>query len=863
MLVLPYRVYPDRCTNIDCALCSVSPLQWIRVYDIRQSPTTAKPTSVVAHSKSVFGCKHDPFDSNRLATYSEDGIVKVWDYRQLTAPVYTIHSSGVKTVKPRPVIELEWCNSSPGLLSTISKEEDIVRLWDVSGCLPTTVDDVQRATGLPDTADCPPFRRVRGGGMGGSWLSSLNWHGVDKQRLLTVSKDGVVEEQWLHDDVLAVWGAKGELLMAMDERVQLVQQNALDDVEPAMRQRAMHGYALDVEKNRRICGERKEGELERVWQWLAQADGSSGKGDDEPAAPYDGVMSLLLPPDELAKFRAELPQRTSTPIAFALTSPTSPPAASPHSSSFNSMLINTSSHTPPSKVYISTGRLATLHICGWFDTFTPSSSTATQRRGQLGVEHINYENQLRNLEERGEWERAAMLAVFHLDLKRALSSLTLAAASAASASPSSAAITTASNSTQDLGLVALALAGYQSIPASTADASSLWSRTFASTLQHKHMSNHLKAIFSFLSVSHPSRQSLHTFHALLSPTSPTHPPLLSFRDRLAFACRFLPDSDLYQFIRQSALLSLSGGQLEGLVLTGLGKGSGGEELMQRYVDASGDVQTVALLSCYGLVAQGKAVGAGDGAKGAGAKFERWISVYRGLLNQWQLWKERARFDVARATLYALHTNNTKPPSSSAAASPTLSPLALLLPATSPHLYARCTFCNQPLHFDSLQSQPNAAGRAAGLPPSAVRRKMDGSRSVVGMEGGSVRVRGCPHCKKSLPRCAICLVALDAAMPIGIPSTSKRSSLGRAGVVDGETTANSAAVGVWDSVLHGVGLGVGVDVGAGSSGYGGWFSWCQHCRHGGHAEHLRDWFAQHEVCPVHDCTCRCQSRDRFT
>jgi len=26
-----------------------------------------------------------------------------------------------------------------------------------------------------------------------------------------------------------------------------------------------------------------------------------------------------------------------------------------------------------------------------------------------------------------------------------------------------------------------------------------------------------------------------------------------------------------------------------------------------------------------------------------------------------------------------------------------------------------------------------------------------------------------------------------------------------------------------------------------------------------AEHLRDWFE----CPVHDCTCRCQSRDRFT
>ena len=839
--------------------------QWIRVYDIRQSPTTAKPTSVVAHSKSVFGCKHDPFDSNRLATYSEDGIVKVWDYRQLTAPVYAIHSSGVKGVKPRPVVELEWCSSSPGLLSTISREEDIVRLWDVSGSLPTSVDDVVRAAGLPDSADYPPFRRVRGGGMGGGWLSSLSWHGADKQRLLTVTKDGVVEEQWLHDDVLAAWGAKGELVMAMDERVQLVGQGALDDVEPAMRQRATQGYGLDVERNRRICGERREGELERVWEWLAQSD-SASKSGDEPAAPYDGVMSLLLPPDELTKFRAELPQRAST-SSFTSTAAASvaSPSSAHHASSADSIQINTSSHTPPSKVYISSGRLATLHLCGWYDTFTPSSSTLTLRRGHLGVEHINYENQLRNLEERGQWERAAMLAVFHLDLKRALSSLTLAAASASAASAPAGTPSGAASGTQDLGLVALALAGYQSIPASTADASSLWSRTFASTLQHKHMSNHLKAIFSFLSVSHPSRQSLHTFHALLSPTSPTNPPLLSFRDRLAFACRFLPDGDLYQFVRQSALLSLSGGQLEGLVLTGLGKGGGGEELMQRYLDASGDVQTVAMLSCYGLVAQGKAAGAGESAKSAGVRFERWIAVYRGLLNQWQLWKERARFDVARATLYALHTNHAKAASASSAsaASTASSPLALLLPATAPHLYARCTFCNQPLHFDSLHSQANAAARAAGLPPSTGRRKIDGSRSVAGMEGGSVRVRGCPHCKKSLPRCAICLVALDAAMPVGLPATaapSKRAAAGRNGAAEGEVGASSA---VWDAALSGSGTGLSEEVGAVSNGFGGWFSWCQHCRHGGHAEHLRDWFAQHEECPVHDCSCRCQSRDRFT
>ena len=37
-------------------------------------------------------------------------------------------------------------------------------------------------------------------------------------------------------------------------------------------------------------------------------------------------------------------------------------------------------------------------------------------------------------------------------------------------------------------------------------------------------------------------------------------------------------------------------------------------------------------------------------------------------------------------------------------------------------------------------------------------------------------------------------------------------------------------------------------------------WCQTCRHGGHAQHLEEWFAQHDVCPVADCNCRCALLD---
>jgi hypothetical protein len=36
----------------------------------------------------------------------------------------------------------------------------------------------------------------------------------------------------------------------------------------------------------------------------------------------------------------------------------------------------------------------------------------------------------------------------------------------------------------------------------------------------------------------------------------------------------------------------------------------------------------------------------------------------------------------------------------------------------------------------------------------------------------------------------------------------------------------------------------------------WFTWCRVCRHGGHAEHVSNWFAMNQQCPIAKCLCRC-------
>ena len=54
----------------------------------------------------------------------------------------------------------------------------------------------------------------------------------------------------------------------------------------------------------------------------------------------------------------------------------------------------------------------------------------------------------------------------------------------------------------------------------------------------------------------------------------------------------------------------------------------------------------------------------------------------------------------------------------------------------------------------------------------------------------------------------------------------------------------------------------------------WFTWCQvlrtgtaartdaaqECKHGGHSDHIEEWFADHDRCPVADCACACSALD---
>lgn len=475
-------------------------------------------------------------------------------------------------------------------------------------------------------------------------------------------------------------------------------------------------------------------------------------------------------------------------------------------------------------------------------------------------------HELRNIltkcESEGNYTRAAALAVFHGDLNAAVALLQKGAIwlsqmqSVNTQAP-------APHSADVLSLVAMAVAGYSS-STMNAGGQSLWATMCQQLLKRDEIvsqSNprYLHALLSFLCVAsspvntmnlgstrptpaQPRRAGTNTrrtwgsvdglsvltgskasttgvYAAILNDTT------LPLTDRIAFACRYLSAEDLRAFITQHEEDCEQFGRLEGLILTGLNPT--GIRILQTYLDSTGDIQTLALLAARlpsSFVSQNQPLG-------------NWIVIYQDLLNQWQLFHERARFDVERSRLDDVLnglSNFARDPDAKELQAELSAPSSLSVP---PQLYVRCNFCNASLSLSNLLRQ-------GGSHSSWLNR-------------AKPKLTCCPSCRKPLPQCALCLLPFGSLNPYfelahrrsKLMSEAVNSAVGSAienGVVIEEPSGGKADN---ENLAQ-----------LSSIPFVEWFTWCQSCKHGGHAHHLADWFKTHTACPVTDCDCRCQHLD---
>lgn len=141
---------------------------------------------------------------------------------------------------------------------------------------------------------------------------------------------------------------------------------------------------------------------------------------------------------------------------------------------------------------------------------------------------------------------------------------------------------------------------------------------------------------------------------------------LPLRERLAIALQFLDDSALTRYLRQLAESASTRGNCDGILVTGMSPS--GINLLQSYVDRTGDVQSAALIAAHAGVAR-------DGRVG------RWTEAYRDLLDGWRLFYHRVQFDVDRGQIAQAEGRGAVEGTGE------IAPRQVLL---------RCNYCNKPM-----------------------------------------------------------------------------------------------------------------------------------------------------------------------
>ncbi|KAL4248763.1 WD repeat mio family protein [Abortiporus biennis] len=173
---------------------------------------------------------------------------------------------------------------------------------------------------------------------------------------------------------------------------------------------------------------------------------------------------------------------------------------------------------------------------------------------------------------------------------------------------------------------------------------------------------------------------------------------LPLRERLAIAFQFLDDKEISGYLRRTMDRCIHEGDIEGLIVSGLTPH--GLEILQAYVDTTGDVQTAAILAAL------------NPSRANDLRTERWLDTYRDLLDQWKLFHYRCQLDIDRGRILqeSIQQGEIQP-----------------FEWTSKQIVLRCNYCNKP--FNS--AWPN-----------------------------NPRPTSCQHCGRPLPRCSICLLTLS-------------------------------------------------------------------------------------------------------
>jgi len=595
--------------------------KWMRIFDLRDANN---PIPVVAHAKNVFGACFNPRNEHSLATYSDDGTIKVWDTRMLTKRAS--QDSALWFATGTKVTQIGWCPSRPGVLASISEGSPILQLWDTnSGERVEPSDDTQPMTIKP----CQVHENTDG-----EPIVSFDWHSTVENRILLATASGEFHDVTVRRPMAVTWSAQGSIAFSCERCLYIspsagaVMDEPVQDIAEDMRRRAQAGYAMDLALNIKAIdsGMAAANDLRALWLWmldLSERWNRKEPGVDRPlqAKDWSGIAQVIM----LEPNQSTRSPHPGVPGVFSLQAPWRHHALSLLDASFE-------------------------------------NAEATEQR-------------LKELQDGGRHSEAAMQALFHVGLERAVTALTSGGA--------------------EMAMAALGLAGYGR------NEHLVW-QTVCGQVPTTTADPYLGAIFTFLSCAAAGTE----FSPIVNDTA------LKLPQKIAFACRFLTDTQFTTWVEEASQHAVREGDLNALVLTGLSPL--GCELLQSYVDHTSDVQTAALLMTHVVPVVFE-----------NERATLWLETYRELLDMWQMWHHRARLDVTRARLSGTYKAQAQ-------------------------TFARCFYCKEPL-CAALLPRATASQRPMGSMFGRGAQRSEGIRMMV-----------CPNlnCNKELPKCSVCLLPLE-------------------------------------------------------------------------------------------------------
>ncbi|XP_035110822.1 GATOR2 complex protein MIOS isoform X2 [Callithrix jacchus] len=420
----------------------------LAIFDLRN--TSQK---MFVNTKAVQGVTVDPYFHDRVASFYE-GQVAIWDLRKFEKPVLTL------TEQPKPLTKVAWCPTRTGLLATLTRDSNIIRLYDMQHT-PTPIGDETEPTIIERSVQpCD------------NYIASFAWHPTSQNRMIVVTPNRTMSDFTVFERISLAWSPITSLMWAcgrhLYECTEEENDNSLEkDIATKMRLRALSRYGLDTEQvwRNHILAGNEDPQLKSLWYTLHfmkqyTEDMDQKSPGNKGSLVYAGIKSIV---------------KSSLGMV--------------ESSRHNWSGLDKQSDTQN----LNEERILALQLCGWIKKGTD----------------IDVGPFLNSLVQEGEWERAAAVALFNLDIRRAIQILNEGASS--------------EKGDLNLNVVAMALSGY------TDEKNSLW-REMCSTLRLQLNNPYLCVMFAFLTSEAGSYDGV------------LYENKVAVRDRVAFACKFLGDT---------------------------------------------------------------------------------------------------------------------------------------------------------------------------------------------------------------------------------------------------------------------------------------------------------------------------------